>query len=426
MSGFTQSSYFVNGHENPYGFVNPVYVTNYSDFPVGPRGDTGPQGPIGYNGATSTTIVLYSGNPTITPTSVVFSNANDEVVTREFLNISVNGIYCQVQLTALNVSGSHYFIQFVDNTTNRIMYYDVYNQAGSNKFTLYTGEGSSVFTYSGFNTGDILVGYFNGVKLNTLINGVVQNSYTITPANPIQLDIVYLPTSGDTSSLNLPLIYYYPSGLPGSFSFTVPNNYVVYSNGSGATGNIDLQHKSNTGVLSVQEDLSYTSAYPIGIENAFSENTYTTAILGQNKNASDGSSVSILLTNDLGTDSKYYGGLSMYSSGTTPQSNQFASMPNALSVNNESASIVISPWNGQEDGTSEQNDNIFLTYNGGTNAHYINHYGNLVVGANNPSYSGTTYNGDDGATNKFLTSNGTSGLKWTSVADLKVLLGLPP
>ena len=32
MSGFTQSSYFVNGVENPYGFINPVYITNYNDF----------------------------------------------------------------------------------------------------------------------------------------------------------------------------------------------------------------------------------------------------------------------------------------------------------------------------------------------------------------------------------------------------------
>ena len=437
---------YLNGNNNGLllGSINLIGGNTGGIGPTGSRGDTGDSGPTGdigtqgaqgFNGATSTTIIPYSGTPTITPTSVNFFNPNDEVVTREFLNIAVNSIYCQVQLASLAVNGSRYFIQFVDTTTNRIMYYDVYNQVGSNRISLLTGVGSTVFTYTGFNNDDILTAYFDGVKLNTLINGVLENQYTITPPNPIQLDIVYLPTGGDTSQLTLPLIYYYPTGLngsigatgsTGSFQFNIASNYVVYSNGTGATGSADLQHKPNTGVITVNENLSYTSNYPIAIEAGFSDANYTTALLAQSKSDADGASVSVLLTNDLGSDSAYYGGLTMFSSTTNPQYSQFASMPNAISLNSQSASIVVSPWNGQQAGTSGQNDNIFLTYNGGSKAHFINHYGNLVVGADNANYSGSTYGGDDGGNDKFLTSNGNGGMKWTSVNDLKTLLGLPP
>jgi hypothetical protein len=440
-TGFRGETGFMGetGFQGETGLMGPTGFQGETGFrgETGFQGETGPIGATGsgYNGATSTTLIQYSGNPTITPTSIIFNNPDDEVVTLEFLNNTINNIYCQVQLSTLSVNGSHYFIQFVDNTTNRIMYYDVYNQTGSNKITLYTGAGSSVFTYSGFNNDDILTAYFDGVKLNTLINGVLENTYTITLTNPIQLDIVYLPTGGDGNSLTLPLVYYYPTGLngsigatgaTGSFQFNIASNYVVYSNGTGATGSADLQHKPNTGVLTVNENLSYTSNYPIAIEAGFSDANYTTALLAQSKSDADGASVSVLLTNDLGTDSNYYAGLTMYSSATNPQYSQFASMPNAISLNNQSASIVISPWNGAQDGTAQQNDNIFLTYNSGSKAHFFNHYGNLVIGADNPSFSGSTYGGDDGGTDKFLTSNGNGGMKWTSVSDLKTLLGLPP
>ena len=199
---------------------------------------------------------------------------------------------------------------------------------------------------------------------------------------------------------------------------------VIYTtNGTDLKGdNNILKFEEDIKKLTVFENASYVSDYPIGIETAINADTFYTGIFCQNKNASNGSSCSILLTNDNGTDANYYGGLTMSSSTTTPAFNQFASLPNALSVNNQSASVVISAWNGQQDGTPEQNDNIFLCYNGATKAHYINHYGQLVVGANNAGYTGNTYGGDNGGTNKVLMSNGEDGLKWVDIATLKTLL----
>jgi hypothetical protein len=196
------------------------------------------------------------------------------------------------------------------------------------------------------------------------------------------------------------------------------DNYVIYSNGTGMTGSSDFQHSSNKGVLSVGQDLSYTSGSPIGMEIAFDENTFTSAIIAQNKDSADTSSVSILLTNDIGTDTNYYGGLTMFSSNSTPQSSQFPTIKNVISLNSQSSSIVISPWNGQQDGTANENGNIMLTYSGGSKAHIINNNGQLIVGADNPSYSGGTYGGDSGGTDSILTSDGTNGLKWVTTVAL--------
>ena len=424
------------GNDGPIGPTGPTGPTGSTgnDGPIGPTGPTGstgndgpigPTGNDGYNGAVSTTLITYVGSPTITPTSITFNNPNDEVVSQEFLNLNTNGIYCQIQLATLSVNGSRYFIQFVDNTTSRLLYYDVYNQTGSNKITLYTGAGSSIFTYNGFSNGDILSAYFDGVSLNTLINGVSENTYTFTSANPFQLDAVYLPTGGDTNTVTLPIVYYYPSGLKGaqgnvgptgaSFTFDVPAKYVIYSAGStGATGNIDFQHKSNTGIISVNEDLNYTSDYPIGIECGFNLDTYCSGIIVQNKNAGEAASAHIVISNNLGTDTSNYADFGINSSTSTIAYGQFGYIPGACILSNQSNNFVISPNSGGQ-GDASQVSNTFLTYANGTKALVLTDEGRLIVGADNPTYSGNTYGGDNGDVNKCLTSDGSNGLKWTPV-----------
>ena len=202
-------------------------------------------------------------------------------------------------------------------------------------------------------------------------------------------------------------------------------NSVLYSvNGSDIKGdNNILKFEEDIKKLTVSESMSYVSAYPIGVETANNDNTFFTGVLAQNKNSSDGSSTHLLITNDLGTDSAFYGGLDMFSSNSTVQYNQFGSMPNALGLSSQSSSIVLTPNAGASE-NKPQNSNIFLTYSDGTKAHYINNAGNIVIGANNPSYSGSSYNGDNGGTDKVLMSNGNDGLKWVSIADLKTLLGI--
>jgi len=192
-------------------------------------------------------------------------------------------------------------------------------------------------------------------------------------------------------------------------------NSVLYSvNGSDIKGdNNILKFEEDIKKLTVSESMSYVSAYPIGVETANNDNNFFTGVLAQNKNSSDGSSAHLLLTNDLGTDSAFYGGFDMFSSNSTIQYGQFGTMPNALGISSQSSSIVLTPNAGNNEG-SVQNNNIMLTYSGGTKAHIINNNGQLIIGADNPSFAGNTYGGDDGGVNKVLTSDGVNGLKWSS------------
>ena len=233
-----------------------------------------------------------------------------------------------------------------------------------------------------------------------------------------------MPTGGDTSQLTLPLIYYYPSGLKGNigptgatgsnFTFNIPANYVLSSTGTGATGNIDFQHKSNTGVISVNEDLNYASDYPIGIECGFNLDTYCSGIIVQNKNSGESASAHIVISNNLGTDTSNYADFGINSSGSTIAYGQFGYIPNACILSNQSNNFVISPNSGGQ-GNAAQVSNTFLTYANGTKALVLTDEGRLIVGADNPTFSGNTYGGDNGDTNNVLTSNGSSGLKWTPI-----------
>ena len=200
-------------------------------------------------------------------------------------------------------------------------------------------------------------------------------------------------------------------------NLNVESNSVLYSSdGVNISGdNQKLKFDETLNQLTINDGLSYTSAYPISLQTSDNEATYYTGVLTQNKNNSDGASTHILITNDIGTDSSNYGGLDMASSNSTVQYGQFGTMKNALGLSSQSSSIVLTPNAGGQEPLTE-NANIMLTYNGGTKAHIINNNGQLIVGADTPDFTGSTYGGDDGGTNKVLTSNGTSGLKWVTPA----------
>lgn len=191
-------------------------------------------------------------------------------------------------------------------------------------------------------------------------------------------------------------------------------NSVLYStDGLNIKGdNAILKFEENIKKLSVSNNFSYVSDYPIGVQTGWDEATFHTGLFSQNKNAEDGASTHILITNDLGSDSSHYGGLDMASSNSTVAYGQFGSMPNALGLSSQTSSIVITSNAGGQEPIS-QNENIMLCYANGTKALILNNEGRLIVGANNPSFSGSTYGGDDGGVDKVLTSDGAQGLKWT-------------
>jgi len=202
------------------------------------------------------------------------------------------------------------------------------------------------------------------------------------------------------------------TGPTGTFFVDAPVNYVLYANGSGgSTASADFQHKPNTGVITVGENLSYTSAYPIGIEAGNNENTYFSGIIVQNKNGGSAASAHILVQNDLGTDSQFYADFGINSSTSEIAYGQFATMPNAASLTSQSSNLVFTPNAGGQAPANERS-NIFLTYDNGTKAHHLSNTGALYLGANTPIFP---YNGSAGSAYQVLTSSGEGGaLFWST------------
>ena len=86
-------------------------------------------------------------------------------------------------------------------------------------------------------------------------------------------------------------------------------------------------------------------------------------------------------------------------------------MPNGVSLTSQSSNLIFTPNAGGQ-GDPAQVSNIFLTYNNGAKAHFIDDYGRLNINANNPSYSDGSYGGDNGGVGNVLQSNGLQGLIW--------------
>jgi len=419
----------------------------------GPTGDTGPQGNTGDKGLTGdkgptgdigATYTLGDGLDVVDNTLFTVGNPNIQLTDLSFFVNSISsqtikskidlsgqgdviyigsGSYNELQITMSNnvnialsgpptgisaticeiingfsVSGTSDLIRF---SNLQIKGNSTFGGVGRYRFS------SCVFSGSIGNINNIIFG--QGVsQFITLINCEFDQYCSITIPNTFGNVIYFINCGFNGASITLNNVS------PLQVIFNNCSGFVSYPTSTKATFiglNVLTTGDSN---LTVGNDLNYTSAYPIGVKAGNSDNTFFTGILAQNKNSDDGSSTHLLITNDLGSDFAFYGGLDMYSSNSTIQYDQFGTMPNALGLSSQSSSIVITPNAGNSE-NQEQNNNIILTYSNGTKALILNNEGKLIIGANNPSYSGDTYGGDDGGTGKVLTSDGQNGLIWTPV-----------
>ena len=345
--------------------------------------------------------------------SHVFSNLVFTGTSTETHNITIGGGASQY-MTFRNCEFNQYVNITVSNTFANIIYFIDCNFGGASLTLLQASPLQVIIN----NTANLVFFPVNAtyVGVNVLTNGTI--NLTTTNIN----GSAYPPSglTGATGATGM-------TGANGSFTFNIADKQIVYSNGTGATGSADLQHKSNTGIISVGESLSYTSGSPIGIETAYGGTTaeFFTGILAQNKSNLDGASTHLLVANDIGTDFSNYGGFDMFSSTSTIQYNQFGTMPNALGISSQSSSIVLTPNAGNSE-DSVRNNNIILTYFNGTKAHIINNQGQLIVGCTDPNFTigGGSYGGDNGQVNRVLTTNGVLGLKYEPYAAYNSYLNL--
>ena len=218
------------------------------------------------------------------------------------------------------------------------------------------------------------------------------------------------PASATTGAITLGGTLVVSNGGTGLTSLTA--GYIPYGNGTGALAsysgfNYNVTYNTlNTPTLSVTSITSTTPALSFNASNtsvasgAAVANSYLQSLF-QNSSNTAGASVNYVLSNNLGTDSSYYGEFGMNSSSfsaSTPV--DFYSINNGIYFSGHDGDISIGSGNGYK---------LYLTYGTtGQYAHVINASGAIGLSTNlgtTPALSGTTGFGTAG---QVLTSQGSS------------------
>ncbi|CAB4121365.1 hypothetical protein UFOVP12_22 [uncultured Caudovirales phage] len=187
-----------------------------------------------------------------------------------------------------------------------------------------------------------------------------------------------------------------------SFSSGTKDVFVTYPSGKSvfqdSTGNVSIPTLQISTTTSTTPVLSFNAANSSFASGATISGSYLQFLL-QNKSTSAGASTNYVLSNDLGTDSTYYGEFGMNSSifsATTPA--DFFSINNGIYFSGHDGDIIVGPGNGFKH---------YLAWGtAGQSAHVINAAGAIGLNTNlgtTPALSGTTNFGTSG---QVLTSAG--------------------
>ena len=218
------------------------------------------------------------------------------------------------------------------------------------------------------------------------------------------------PSTGTTGAITLAGTLNVANGGTGLTSLTA--GYIAYGNGTSAlASNANFTYNTTnstlgtptlsvTSITSVTPSLSFNASNTSIASGATVASSYLQSLF-QNKSATAGASVNYVLSNNLGTDSTYYGEFGMNSSvfsASTPA--DFFSINNGIYFSGHDGDISVGSGNG------------FKTYLSwgtvGQSAHVINAAGAIGLSTNlgtTPALSGTTGFGTSG---QVLQSNGSA------------------
>ena len=191
-----------------------------------------------------------------------------------------------------------------------------------------------------------------------------------------------------------------------SIFITYPAEKVVIQDANGVVTTPVLNVTSTT---STTPNLTFNASNSGFTSGASVSGSYLQTVI-QNKSGTAGASTNYVLSNDLGTDSSYYGEFGMnssvYSSGTPAD---FYSINNGLYFSGHDGDIAVGSGNGYK---------LYFPWGASANsAHVINASGAIGLSTNlgtTPATSGTTGFGTSG---QMLTSNGSSAAPtWTTPA----------
>ena len=229
----------------------------------------------------------------------------------------------------------------------------------------------------------------------------------------------FTPSTGTTGAITLSGTLNVANGGTGLTSLTA--GYIPYGNGTGSLSSYSGFTYNATNNTLATPTLSLTST--TSVTPALSFNASNTSIasgvsvagsylqsLFQNSSNTAGASVNYVLSNNLGTDSSYYGEFGMNSSSfsaSTPA--DFFSINNGVYFSGHDGDISVGSGNGYK---------TYLTYGtAGQSSHVINAAGAIGLSTNlgtTPALSGTTGYGTSG---QVLTSGGSSAPPtWTTIS----------
>ena len=187
-----------------------------------------------------------------------------------------------------------------------------------------------------------------------------------------------------------------------------PANKAVFQD---STGTVSVPVLLTTSTTSTTPNLSFNASNTPLSAGASISGSYLQAIL-QNKSGTAGASINYVLSNDLGTDSTYYGEFGMnssvYSSGTPTD---FYSINNGIYFSGHDGDITFGSGNGFK--------SYFAWGSSGQSAHVINASGALGFSTNlgtTPALSGTTGYGTAGQVP--VSAGSTGAVSWSSTPTL--------
>jgi len=279
-----------------------------------------------------------------------------------------------------------------------------------------TGAGTTSFTAAG-TTGQVLTSAGTGTPTwTTPTTGTVTSVSGTGSVNGITL------TGTVTSSGSLTL-----GGTLGSIANSqLTNSSITFGSTAQALGSTvsalngvsigattrstgDFTTLSGNSVTSTTPVLSFNASNTIASFGSTTSGSYNQLVI-QNKSTSAGASTNYVISNDLGTDSSYYGEFGMNSSifsSSTPS--DFYSINNGVYFSGHDGDITVGSGNGYK---------TYLAWgSSGQSAHVINASGAIGLSTNlgtTPALSGTSGFGTSG---QVLTSSGSSAAPtWTTIS----------
>jgi len=361
--------------------------------------------PIEYNvPITPDTAVKMALSMTTQTLYYVDNNGNVQILASVAAN---GGNFTNVNITGGTIQGVALTIDSLDSTPVGA------NTPSTGRFTTLTSTGLASFNSLSTANATITGGSITGVSLtldsldNTPIGAAtpstgkfttLQASGVITSTLATGTAPFSITSTTVVPNLNVSQLLGNTWAVPGTIGSTTPN--------SGAFTTIS----TNT-VTSVTPVLGFNAANTSYASGSTVANNYLQTVL-QNKSGTTGASTNYVLSNDLGTDSSYYGEFGMnssvFSSGTP---SDFFSINNGVYFSGHDGDITFGSGNGYK--------SYFAWGATGASAHVINTSGAIGLSTNlgtTPALSGTTGFGTAG---QVMISNGSGAANtWSSTPTL--------